>query len=155
MTGSTNGHRGIHAVQFYEREPFLHRAIADHFAEPLRRGEPMVMVSHRRTLEAVAERLALSEGRSAADVANLIVFVDADAALSAFMDGTIPNPVRFNQLLARLIAQVRADRPDVRVWMYGEMVDVLCQAGNHAAAIRLEELWNATAARTAVSVLCG
>ena len=39
--------------------------------------------------------------------------------------------------------------------MYGEMVDVLCQAGNHAAAIRLEELWNATAARAAVSVICG
>ena len=34
------------------------------------------------------------------------------------------------------------------------MVDVLCKQGNHAAAVRLEEWWNAFV-RAGISLLCG
>ena len=35
------------------------------------------------------------------------------------------------------------------------MVDLLCQAGNHAGAVRVEELWNAVSAGQQTSVMCG
>jgi CheY-like chemotaxis protein len=35
------------------------------------------------------------------------------------------------------------------------MVDLLCQAGNHAGALRVEELWNAVSAGQQTSVMCG
>jgi CheY-like chemotaxis protein len=155
MTNRFNANRPVHAVQFYEGETFLQRAVAEQFAGPLRRGEPMVMVSRRVTFERVADRLAAGEGRCATDIASRIVFVDVDVALSAFMNGMAPDPVRYAQGVAYLLGRIRGGREDVRIWIYGETVDVLCQAGQHAAAIRLEELWNAVPVPASVSVVCG
>ena len=156
MTTAPIGRRPIHAVQFYEREPFLHRAVAEQLSEALRRGEPIVMIARRRTFDGVSERLAHREGRNPRDVARQIRFVDVDSAVAQLMEGAAPNPVRFEQMLTSLLASVRKNGSTGTIWFYGEMVDVLCRAGNHAAAIQLEELWNDMSAReTAVSVICG
>jgi CheY-like chemotaxis protein len=53
-----------------------------------------------------------------------------------------------------LIAQVRG-AGDAPMWIYGEMADVLCRQGNHAAAQNLEELWNAHFPEPGFKVLCG
>jgi CheY-like chemotaxis protein len=155
MTVSSYAVRGFHAVQFYEGERFLHAAIATYLADAVRRGEPVVMIARRRTFEAVAERVGAGHGLEAVDAAGRIMFFDAEVMLQEIMDGVIPDPVRFERALSALIAGIREWCTDGMIWMYGEMVDVLCRAGNHAGAARLEECWNASAAGQRVSVMCG
>src|SRR5262249_27668001 len=43
---------------------------------------------------------------------------------------------------------------DGTIWIYGEMVDLLCRMGQHASAVRVEELWNEIYGRGDVAVLC-
>ena len=145
----------VHAVQFYKDERFLHRALVNFFAEPLHGSDPLVMIARRRTFEAVAEHLASRRDAPAVDAASRITFVEAETAMRGFMDGNMPDPVRFKQSFSRLIAQVRQGRKDATIWIFGEMVDVLCREGNHAGAIRLEGLWNDRVGADRVAVLCG
>jgi CheY-like chemotaxis protein len=155
MTGAWRAAPRTHAVQFYESDRFLHRAIAAFLAEPLQSGAPMLMVARRHTFEAVAERLTSGHPGASVDLASHIMFVDADAALGGFMDEVTPDPVRFGHRISNLLSRVRQGREDGTIWVYGEMVDVLCKAGEHAAAVRLEELWNEVLDRQQVSLLCG
>jgi CheY-like chemotaxis protein len=153
MTVASIGAPGSHVVQFYENDRFLHGAIAAFFDAPLRNDEPMIMVARPQTFEAVAGRLASASGRPASEVSSRITFVDVEAALRDVMDGDTPDPVRFEQSLSALVADAqKAGQGTVRI--YGEMVDVLCRAGNHLAAIGLEELWNALFSGRDISVLC-
>jgi CheY-like chemotaxis protein len=143
-----------HAAQFYEGEPFLHRGIVTFFAEPLRRGHHAVMISRPRVFDAVLEQLRSASDAALVEGASRIVFVDADKAISGFMAGTRIDPVRLEQSFMDLIALVRGD-DDGPMWIYGEMAGVLCRNGNHAAALELEELWNAHFPEPDFSVLCG
>jgi hypothetical protein len=54
-----------------------------------------------------------------------------------------------------VITRVGRGRADCTIRIYGQMVDVLWQAGEHDAAIRLEMLWNRLANTHAFSLLCG
>ncbi len=154
MTVARNAAPSAHAVQFYEAEPFLHRAISAFFAEGLQSGEPLVMIARRRTFEAVAEYLASVRGVSPLEAASRIMFVDVATARREFLSGLTPDPARFEQAVSRLLADARRGGEGT-IWIYGETVDVLCKEGNHAAAARLEELWNARFVRPGISVLCG
>jgi len=155
MTVAWHAARGTHAVQFYEGERFLHRAIVRFFAHGLEHREPLVMIARRRTLDAVVERLASEYGLSLADVMDRITYVEVDAALQSFMDGITPDPARFEHVFDSLLTRLPPYTADQTIWIYGEMVDVLCRAGNHAAAVQLEELWNAVSANFPLSVICG
>jgi CheY-like chemotaxis protein len=143
-----------HVVQFYERRSYLSRAIAEFFAEAVRGGDPMVMIARRDTFEGVVSQLAAVHGLSPVDAAGRIVFVDAMHAASEWVDGGVPNPGRFEETFSTLLANIRESCDDP-IWLYGETVDVLCKAGNPAAAARLEQLWNGMRAGRRVSVLCG
>jgi hypothetical protein len=54
-----------------------------------------------------------------------------------------------------LIERACRGRKDCVIRAYGEMVDVLWQAGQTAAAIRLEMLWNQLAQTHSFALLCG
>jgi CheY-like chemotaxis protein len=155
MTVTLGAPPGMHGVQFYESEPFLHRAIVTFFAGALGSGDPIVMIARRRTYQAVAGLLASGCDGAPVDVGGRITFVDADEALETFMDGGMPDPLRFGQTFGSLLEQVRSTSDTGTIWIYGEMVDVLCRRGNHAAAVLLEELWNSPSAKNRTSVLCG
>ena len=144
-----------HAVQFYESPLFLSRAIAEFFAQAVRSGEPMVMIARPDTFEAVAQHLAREHDLTAVDVASRILFVDAENTLTEFMDGVAPDPTRLERTFSSLVAKVRQQSEDDTIWLYGEMVDVLCKAGNHEAATRLEQLWNERREGKRIAVLCG
>ena len=55
------------------------------------------MIARRRTFEAVAEHLASGRDLSPVEAASRIMFVDVETALREFMDGVMPDPVRFEQ----------------------------------------------------------
>lgn len=153
MTVADSAAPGTHVVQFYEGERFLHRAVASYFSRAIHSGEPAVMIARRRTFEAVVAHGAPG-GAASADFSQ-IVFVDVDETLRGFMAGATPDPSRFQQTLANLVQKLGRSADAGTTWIYGEMVDVLARAGNHAAAVGLEELWNRLLAGPHFSVLCG
>jgi len=135
----------MHQVQFYEGEPFLYRAIADFFAEGDADDDPLLMISRRRTFEAVAGQFA----------SDRIQFVDAEATLAGIMDGDAVNATHCDRLLASLLPETGSRRDRKTISVYGEMVDLLCARGNHASAIFLEERWNVIhAEQSNLRVLC-
>jgi CheY-like chemotaxis protein len=142
-----------HTAHFYRDEEILHRAVADFFADGACQGDSLVMISRPETFTAVSKRLN-DKSKDAADHNN-ILFVNARTALDEFMDNDRPDPVRFQQGFARLMAGARSN-PEKRVRIFGEMVDLLSGEGNHTGTVCLEDLWNEIASlHEPVSVLCG
>jgi CheY-like chemotaxis protein len=155
MTVASEGAHGPHIVQFYENDRFLHGAIAAFFLDPLRNGEPLIMIARPQTFDAVVSRLASESGRTPSDVGSRFTFVPVETAMREVMDGDTPDPVRFEQTFSSLIAAVQQSGRQGTVRIYGETVDVLSRAGNHVAAIGLEGLWNTLFHGRDISVLCG
>jgi len=144
MAGQAGAHER-HTVQFYEGKPFLYRAIERFLAHARLRREPAVLIARPETFEAVTRGMSTSRLR----------FLDVDTALQGFMKDGMPDPARVEQAFTNLLGEMRLSEPHGTIWIYGEMVDVLCRQGNHAAAIRLEQLWNERFMNCGVSVLCG
>ena len=150
MTVSSIAGPGTHVVQFYESERFLYRAVTSFLSRALQNGEPAVMISRHCTFRAVTAQL----GASGANVDD-ILFLEVEAALGGFMDGPTPDPRRVEEAFATLFTRL-GDRARGRTtWIYGEMVDVLCRGGGHAAAVGLEELWNRVCSGPRFAAMCG
>lgn len=141
-------------MQFYEGERFLHRTITAFLEHGLRAGEPVAMVTRRRTFDAVAGWLSSSPDVPSGAL-DRVFFLDADATLPTLMDGQTLVPDRLTRGFADLVAQARRRSDTGTLWIYGEMVDLLCKAGNQIAALRLEEQWNTLCAGCAISTMCG
>jgi signal transduction histidine kinase len=93
---------------------------------------------HRRALSELLERAGspIMEPQ----FAGRLVLLDATATLAQFMvDGT-PDREHFKAVVGSAVAAAAASAGRVRA--FGEMVAQLSVAGNSAAAVRLEELWN-------------
>jgi hypothetical protein len=85
-----------------------------------------------------------------------LYILDADQALSEFMEPAGPNHERFllqfGNILRTLQAAAVAKRSEVVV--FGEMVAVLWAQKKYEAAIRLEELWNELALTCSFYLYC-
>ncbi|HEX5707340.1 MAG TPA: ATP-binding protein, partial [Pyrinomonadaceae bacterium] len=104
-------------------------------------GEPCVVVAGRRRRELLERRLAEGGLDLAASAARGdYVSLDAAETLSLIMHAGMPEPGRFVDVVGRILSE--AGRGARRVRVFGEMVSLLCDDGRHAAAVRLEELWN-------------
>lgn len=149
-------HSPVHAVRFYEDRDALALLVARFISEGFLSGLPAVVIAtpdHRRAiLDALSQRyFDVDRLQEAGD----LIMVDARDTLRSFMvDGT-PDPVRFRNRLVPIIEQACRGRADCVIRAYGEMVDVLWQEGQTAAAIRLETLWNQLAQTHAFALLCG
>ena len=148
---------GSHAAQFYADERYLHRSVATFFAADAADGDSLVMIARPGRLDAVAKLLAAGlPGSALGGAAQRIAFVDADVALASMMSGDELDVARTEQAFARLLEQVAPARADGKIRLYGEVVDVLCQQGNHAAVARLEEIGSRlVAAEPRLSIMCG
>jgi len=65
-----------------------------------------------------------------------------------------PDPERFENTVGALIRRLRAQPGEVGLCAYGEMVDLLWNAGHSSAALRLEDLWNELLEASPFSLLC-
>ncbi len=145
-----------HAVRFYESDRSLARIVAEFLHEGFDGGSPGIVVA---TAGQRAEILRELTGRSL-DVAELqrshdLLLLDAAETLSAFMIDGKPDARKFMDQLCQVIERVRRGRTNCTVRIFGQMVDVLWQRAERAAAIRLEVLWNQLAQTEAFSLLCG
>ena len=126
-----------HVVQFYERDEDLTAAVARFAGAGLAAGEGVLVV-------ATPEHRAAFESELRADGRALEGYVALDAAetLASIVgrDGRV-DPSRFFEVIGGAVGSV-ADMPGGHVRVFGEMVALLCAAGDPQGAVALEALWN-------------
>ena len=82
-----------------------------------------------------------------------MIAIDAQQLLDRFLVDGLPDAAAFRRELETLLDEVAGTTGPVLI--YGEMVAVLWEQGNVAAAIALEDLWNDLATSHTFSLLCG
>lgn len=144
---------GDHMVQTYQESSFLAETVAHFVAQGLQRGEGIVLIVTQKHGEAFAARLQANgiELRRAKESGQLI-FLDAEQTLAAFMHDGMPDWEGFDAAVRPVVNRLKQNFRAVRA--YGEMVDLLWQAGNRDASQRLEEFWNTLIEKTPISLLC-
>lgn len=148
---AADGHS--HFVEFYETEAFLVDSVRNFLAPGLVTGDPAIVVAtgaHRDSFEhALMEAgIELHEAHRC----GRYITLDASEALATFMVDGMPDAARFRVAIGRLVSRAGENARDLRI--YGEMVAVLWNEGNVAAAIALEDLWNDLATSYPFSLFC-
>ncbi|MBV8993614.1 MAG: MEDS domain-containing protein [Pseudonocardiales bacterium] len=142
-----------HVLGFYETAAFLAGSVRDFLAPGLRAGDAAIVVanaSHRTLFGRALEKAGIDV--RAAQRSGRYIALDASETLSTFMVTCMPDVARFSATVEKVIYRAAAGTRNVRI--YGEMVAVLWDQGNVAAAIELERLWNDLAARHPFSLFC-
>ncbi len=142
-----------HLVQFYADDGELCRDVARYLADGISAGEPAIAIATAPHRAAITEALA-AQGHGDAEARGQVVLHDADATLATFLVDGEPDRDRFFASVGGELARLHEASAGRRIRAYGEMVDVLWQAGNRHAAIMLESLWNQLAAQRSFALLC-
>jgi PAS domain S-box-containing protein len=144
---------GPHAVEFYDEDEQLVRAVASFAVAGLTAGEQVRLIATEDHARLYRQRLA-SAGIdvTAALTGGQLAIADADQCLAAFMRDGSPDRALFERCIEPLLGQPLA--AGVRQRAFGEMVDVLWRRGERSAALELEELWNYYQERHAFTLLC-
>lgn len=142
-----------HFVGFYETEAFLVDSVRDFLSSGLVTGDAAIVVAsdaHRDSfVRALMEAgIELHEAQRC----GRFIALDVGEALAKFMVDGMPDAARFRATVGQLVSRAAGSARDVRI--YGEMVAVLWEEGNVAAAIALEYLWNDLASRYPLSLFC-
>jgi DNA-binding NarL/FixJ family response regulator len=147
-----------HEAQFYlDDESFL-VGFSCFIEAALKAGTAVIAIAHESHRESLFQRLhargvdivaAIEQGRYLA--------LDVDATLSTFMVNDLPDPARVFKVGSDLIAKAAkaATGKHPRVAACGECAPILWAQGKADAAIQLEHLWDETAKRYDVDILCG
>ena len=145
-----------HAVQVYRDVSELTHSVAKYLAVGFDLREPAIVIATPAHWADFGERLEES-GWDAERIERdgLLFYADADATLAAIMAGDRPSAEQFEAVVGGLMDRVASRFPKRRIRAFGEMVDLLCERGNHKGAAALEELWNRLARRRSFSLLCG
>src|ERR1051325_6288869 len=149
---SLDGRSG-HAVQFYEDESALVGVVSDFFKAGLLEGQNCIFIGAPSHRDAIETQLALA-GFRVKDLQrqNRCVFLDATETLSQIMRDNMPDRALFREVVGKLVARHSASGKGVRA--FGEMVALLWEQNNRAAAMRLEEYWDELCAELPFSLLC-
>ena len=137
-----------HMVQVYQDRDFLVDAVSLYLSAGLRTGDAAIVIVRPEHRDRIVDALK----REGVHPSPALKMLDAEATLAKFMVGGMPEWTAFHQLAGGAIAEMRLQYPRVRA--YGEMVDILWQRGEKAAAIRVEEFWNEIGKLQTFSLLC-
>ena len=142
-----------HTVQLFDSSKSLADSVARFLVTGLERGENLLLVATPEHRELLTMRLAdLGWSVRTLIAANRLVVCDAAQTLDKFMRQDTPSPVAFDEVVGSLVHRLANGK---RLWIYGEMVDVLAARGNYRAAQQLEEIWNALGQRECFTLFCG
>lgn len=133
-----------HVVHTYQDPAQLAAVASEYLLTGLQRGGAAIVIARPAHAALLREKLQRFSGQ--------VAVFDAEQTLARFMVDGMPQWQAFHELIGGVIAQMRLQYPHVRA--YGEMVDVLWQQGNNAAAVRLEEYWNELGRLQTFSLFC-
>jgi len=152
---------GRHFAQFHRdteghdrrRDTLTESALA--FVEAgLQRGDSVLVIAAADHRDWLFDRLAEGKFRpqSLHDPGQLSV-LDAGHVMAQLVDDGLPEWAPFRNALAPALSRLQPSGRGTRV--YSELANALWQAGNTAAAIRVEDFWNALAGTYPFSLYCG
>lgn len=144
-----------HLVQFYGgNEESLVRNVARYIGEGLKGTEGLILVATAAHTEKMLQRMEASGANPDQAVQRgQLVVLDAHATLARFMLHGQPDWDRFESAIGPVIRDLRwTRRTGLRA--FGEMVGILWQAGQMAAAVRLEHFWNRMLNRCQINLFC-
>jgi hypothetical protein len=145
-----------HAVQVYSELDELAASVGTFLDAGFRAGEPAVVIASSDHWEAFRSELERrGHDVNALHEQGVLTCCDANETLATFMDGDVPSGERFEETVGGLLDEVARRFPDQTIRAFGEMVDLLSQRGQRAAAIALEELWSRTLESRRCALLCG
>ena len=142
-----------HHVQLFDSSKSLADTVAAFLIGGLERNENILIVATPEHRELLTRRLdeAGWNGRKLI-AANRMVIADAVQTLDKFMRKDTPSPIAFDEVVGTLVRRLANGK---RLWIYGEMVDVLAARGNLRGAQQLEEMWNLLGQRECFTLYCG
>jgi KaiC/GvpD/RAD55 family RecA-like ATPase len=145
-----------HAVQVYSELDELAASVGTFLDAGFRAGDPAVVIASSDHWEAFRSQLEQrGHDVDALHEQGVLTCCDADETLASFMDGDVPSGERFEEAVGGLLDEVARRFPEQTIRAFGEMVDLLFQRGQQAAAIALEELWNRALESRRCALLCG
>ncbi len=135
----------VHSVHIYDDDDSLITRLCAIVATSLRLGDSVLIIAtsvHREQLVSALESVGV-DARSCARDGRYTMF-DARQLLLTFMRDGMPDIELFRQSIGSVLldARRRANSRSQGLLAFGEMVALLWQDGNKAAALKLEELWN-------------
>lgn len=135
----------VHSVHIYESDDSLITRLCSIIATSLRLGDSALIIAsaaHRERLVSALEAVGV-DARSCARDGRYTMF-DARQMLATFMRDGMPDIELFRDSIGSVLldARRRADSRSQGLIVFGEMVALLWQDGNKAAALKLEDLWN-------------
>jgi hypothetical protein len=144
-----------HFVQLYEVERALGRNVGVFFWEGLRRGGSVLAITtpgHRKLFEQELQRL----GANVADLreGGRLLFLDAQSTLAQVTLNGQPEWARFEETIRAALRNFAPSTVAEDLRAYGEMVGILWNARQYAAAVRLEQLWNKLLESAHFSLYC-
>jgi DNA-binding NarL/FixJ family response regulator len=146
-----------HLLHLYADDKALLLGLIARVEAAVKAEDPMIVIvtePHRTSL--LARLQASGVGIAAAIDQGLLVLIDVDLALSAFMVNDQPDPIRFRTALGDVVsAAAGAASPEHRrVVAYGEIAPTLWARGHAEAAMQLERLTDEFARTQSVDILC-
>lgn len=135
----------VHSVHIYENDESLITRLCAIVATSLRLGDSALVIAtaaHREKLVRALKGVGI-DPRSCARDGRYVMF-DARELLSTFMRDGMPDAVLFGKSIGSVLLDARrnARSRSQGLIAFGEMVSLLWEDGNKAAALKLEELWN-------------
>lgn len=148
----------IHTVHLYSDSNDLIVHLSGIVASSLLVGSSVVIVAtaaHREQL--IEELLGVGIDLPRYAQERLFSMLDSKETLASFMVQDMPDPGRFRLSVGQALANARAcTRSKSGIFsVFGEMVALLWEAGNQAAALSLEGLWNDTLKEIPFRLHCG
>lgn len=142
-----------HVVQFFDSSKSLVETVAPFLMRGLERGDRVLLAARPTHTQLLTLRLeGLGWKVHEAVAARRMAVIDPARTLETFMRQGMPNAVAFEEVIGTMVRQLSNGR---RVWIYGEMVDMLAVMGNYKGAQAVEELWNDLGRRECFSLFCG
>lgn len=144
-----------HSALFYKDQAGLRDSIAPHIAAALRTGGSVLVIARPE----MRQEFAMELHRQHVQVApfgqqrGFFLTLDAGQTLDRFCVDGSPDGALFQQVVGSVVRRLAAGGRYVTA--YGEMVGILCERGQFAQAIRLEEMWNELLAMEGGRLFCG
>jgi hypothetical protein len=145
---------GRHFAQFHRDRDGLGESAFAFLEAGLRRGNSVLIVATVEQVEQTFDRLSAGKfhPKSLSNSGQLAV-LDANTLLEHFViDGTAEWP-EFRSAVQPVLSRLQPHGDGTRI--YSELANTLWEAENTAAAIRLEDFWNAMAGIYSFALYCG
>lgn len=144
-----------HFAQFYERDRVLVENVCFVSAKALAANSSVVHIATEEHRAAIGSRLAYLGLDIRTLAPRCYLSLDAEATLACCMAEGWPDQGRFEQVIGEQVCKAAEASENGFVFLFGEMVGLLCAADRPDAAVRLEQLWNALNEKHRFSLYCG